>query len=150
MKKPDMWQIRQPFAHILCLALVIRITWGLDGSEFSGGFLTGPLLSMADFGIVLFVLALVASFLIPRVSAAVGLAAALLCIPLYLFFLAPIPFSNIFAPGHEFSVQPTPGFHWGKWTVAGLLALSLTSVLCVRRVAARGAIGTNQPATSVT
>lgn len=107
------------------------------GTEFEGGYLTGPLLSMAWIGILLFVLAIVVTFWVPRVAAAVELAASLLCLPIRLYFLAPVPFAETFAPGHEFKLQPSPGFHWEKWTVIGLLVLAVTSFLCVRCIARR-------------
>jgi MFS-type transporter involved in bile tolerance (Atg22 family) len=135
MKKPKMGQVWQAISCILCFLLAVRITDGLDGTEFSGGWLTGPLLSMADMGILLFVFAFVATFVFPRVAAVLGLASSLLCLPLYLFFIAPVPFNRVFGFGHQFKVQPTPGIHWEKWTVTGLLALVLTCFLCARRIA---------------
>lgn len=135
MKKPETQRVWQAISLLLCFLLALRITNGLDESEFSGGWLTGPLLSMADKGILLFVLAFVATFVFPRVAAVLGLASSLLCLPLYLFFIAPVPFNQVFGFGHQFSVQPTPGLHWGKWTVTGLLALFITCFLCARRIA---------------
>lgn len=71
----------------------------------------------------------------PRIAAAIGLASSLLCLPLYLFFIAPVPFAQVLARGHEFKVQPVPGFHWRTWPVTGLLALAVTVYICVRRIA---------------
>jgi MFS-type transporter involved in bile tolerance (Atg22 family) len=137
MKKPEMPQVWQAISYLLCFLLALQITDGLDGTEFSGGWLTGPLLSMADFGILLFLLALLGTFVYPRVAAVVGLASSLLCLPLYLFFLAPVPFNQVFGFGHQFKVQPSPGFHWGKWTVIGLVTLAVTCFMCARRITAR-------------
>jgi len=141
MKKPEMQQVWQATSCLLCAFFALKITDGLEGTEFSGGWLTGPLLWMADIGTLLFVLALFVTFVYPRVAAAIGLASSLLSLPLYLFFIAPVPFSQVFGFGHQFKVQPSPGFHWGKWTVTGLLTLAVTSFLCVRRIAARKAPG---------
>ena len=135
MKRPNIAQTFQAGSLLLCVFLALQITSGLDGTEFSGGWVTGPLLSMADIGTLLFVLALVLTFLFPRVSAALGLASTLLCLPLYCFFIAPVPFAQAFASGHEFKVQPAPGFQWHTWPVTGLLALAVTIYLGIRRFA---------------
>jgi len=87
LKKPDIGQAFQAGSFLLCIFLALHITRGLDGTEFSGGWLTGPLLSMVDIGTVLFILALVLTFLLPRVAAVIGLASSLLCLPLYCFFI---------------------------------------------------------------
>ena len=135
MRRPDIEQVFQAGSFLLCVFFELQITSGLDATEFSGGWLTGPLLSMADIGTLLFVLALVLTFLFPRVAAAIGLASSLLCLPLYCFFIAPVPFAQVFAHGHEFKVQPTQGFQWHPWPVTGLLALAVTIYLCIRRFA---------------
>jgi hypothetical protein len=136
VKRPDIQQVYQASSCVLCVFLALKDTDGLEGTEFSGGWLTGPLLSMADIGTLLFVLAVVATFVFPRVAAAIGLASSLLCLPLYLFDIAPVPFAQVFARGHEFKGYVAPGFHWHTWPVAGLLALALTVYLCTRRIAA--------------
>jgi hypothetical protein len=82
----------QAIGSILCLAITCRLTWPLDGSEFSGGRITGPLLDMADAGILLFALSLLIGFWLRRIAALAALAATLLCLPLCLLFLAPGPF----------------------------------------------------------
>jgi hypothetical protein len=91
LKRPDREQASQAGSFLLSVFLALEITSGLDGTEFSGGWLTGPLLSMEDIGTLLFVLALVLTFLFPRVAAGIGLASSLLCLPLYCFFIAPVP-----------------------------------------------------------
>src|SRR5579872_2218063 len=65
---------------------------------------------MADSGTLLFILAIVLTFLLPRVAAAIGLASSLLCVPLCCFFIAPLLFAHVFARGMEFSSKPAPGF----------------------------------------
>ena len=115
MKKPDIQQVYQVGSFLLCVSLALQIESGLEGGEFSGGWLTGPLLSMEDIGITLFIVAVALTFVFPRVAAATGLASSLLSLPLYLFFIAPVPFAQVFARGHEFKVQPASGFHWHMW-----------------------------------
>jgi hypothetical protein len=138
MRKPDAWQVFQAISFLLCFCLALRVTSGLDGTEFSGGWLTGPLLSMADVGIVLFVPAFLLIFVMPRLAAAIGLLSSLLCVPLCCFFISPLPFAHVFARGHEFKVQPTPGFHWHAWPVVTLFAAALACYLCFRRFTVSG------------
>jgi len=139
VKKPNIRQVYQAGSFLLCVFLALRIEPGLDeGGEFAGGWLTGPLLSMEDTGITLFIVAVVLTFVFPRVAAAIGLASSLLCLPLYLFFIAPVPCAQVFARGHEFKVQPASGFHWLTWPVTGLLALAVTLCFCIRCLAATG------------
>jgi hypothetical protein len=135
VKKPGLQQVYQAGSFLLCVFLGLQITDGLEGTEFSGGWLTGPLLAMEDIGTLLFVLAVVVTFVFPRIAAAIGLASSLLCLPLYFFFIAPIPFAQVFARGHEFKVQPAPGFHWHTLPLTGLLALAVMLYFCVRRLA---------------
>jgi hypothetical protein len=118
-----------------CLAgvvIVLRNTSGLEGTEFSGGWLTGRLLSMADIGAVLFVLALVVTFWLRRIAEGLGLAASLLCLPLLLYVVAPVPFNEIFGFGHPLTAQPSGGFHRDPWAIAGLAVLAFTAYLCLR------------------
>ena len=135
LRKQQLWLI------VSCLACVVAVlgnTSSVEGTEFSGGWLTGPLLSMADVGAALFVLAVIVTFRAPRIAAAVGLASSLLCLPLYLYFIAPVRFSQIFGSGHEFTVQPSGGFHWDTLPIAGVLTLAVTTYVCFRGIAVAG------------
>jgi hypothetical protein len=107
-----------------------------EGTEFSGGWLTGLFLSMTDIGTALFVLALIGSFVYPRIARAIVLASSLLCLPLYLYFIAPAPSTQIFGFGHEFSVEPGGGLHWDRWAIAGVLTLAVATYVCSRGFAA--------------
>jgi hypothetical protein len=134
LKRPDFQQVTQAVSFLICVFLALQITSGLEGTEFSGGWLTGPLLSMEDTGAALFIVAVVLTFVFSRVAAGIGIASSVLCLPLYLFSIAPVPFAQIFARGHEFKTHPIPGFHWHMWPVTGLLALAVTVYVCIRRV----------------
>jgi len=133
--KPNAGQAFQAASFLLCVSLALKLTNGLEGTEFSGGWLTGPLLAMAELAIILFVLALVLTFFFPRIAAAMGIVSALLCLPLYGFLLAPVPFARVFARGHEFSMQPEPGFHWHGWPVTALLSVAVALYFSIRRLA---------------
>jgi len=136
MKKPGTHQVALALICLVDVFVALQNTKGLDGTEFSGGWLTGPLLSMADIGMVLFLLAVGVAFVLPRVAAAMGLASSLLCLPLYLYLTAPVPFNRIFGFGHEFKVQPSGRFHWDRWAITGVLTLAVTTYICLRGVAA--------------
>jgi len=82
---------------VLCAVLTWKYPTGLEGTEFSGGQITGPMLNMFDIGTLLFVLALATTFLFPRIASIVALLASLLCFPLYFYFTAPGPFRRILA-----------------------------------------------------
>lgn len=135
VRKPDAGQAFQAASFLLCVYLALRLTSGLQGTEFSEGWLTGPLLSMADSAIILFALALILTLLSPRIAAAIGIVSSLLCLPLYCFVIAPVPFAHTFAPGHELSVQPAPGFHWQTLTVTALFSVGVALCFCIRRLA---------------
>jgi hypothetical protein len=141
-RRLDAEQAFQAASFLLCATLAIKLTSGLNGTEFSGGRLTGPLLTMADDAIILFVLALVLTFLFPRTAAVIGIASSLLCLPLYFFFIAPVPFAHLFAHGHEFSVPQTPGFHWRTWPVTASFAVAIAICFSVRRLAANARMAT--------
>jgi len=135
MKKPQKLQLWLAVSCLACVVVVLSNTNGLEGTEFSGGWLTGPLLSMADIGALLFVLALIVTFRTPKVAGVLGLASSLLCLPLYLYFMAPVPFSEIFGFGHQFKVQPSAGFHWDPWAIGGILTIAVTTYVCLRGLA---------------
>lgn len=137
-RKPNIGQAVQAGSFVACAILTLQLTDGLEGTEFSGGWLTGPLLSLADIGTALFILALILSFLFPRVAAGIGLASCLSCLPLYCFFIAPVPFAHVFARGHEFKVQPLPGLHWHIWPVTALIAVAVAMCICIRCLTASG------------
>src|SRR5215831_1407862 len=104
---------------------------GLDGSEFSGGWLTGPILNLQFSGVLLVTLALPILFVFPRASAAMTLAAVLCCLPLhlYFYFLTPGFFRGLF-PG-EYSVTARSYFEFSSldfWSVMALSGLTLVSL----------------------
>ena len=145
MKKPGRQQLGLASSCLVCVIVALRNTNGLEGTEFSGGWLTGPLLSMTDIGTVLFVLALILTFMYPRIAGAIGIASSLLCLPLYLYFIVPVPFNKIFGFGHQFKVQPSGGFHWDRWAIAGVLTLAVTIYISLRGFAVTSRTQTPEP-----
>jgi di/tricarboxylate transporter len=79
MGKSPKEKIWQAIACLACVA-VLRIHLNDYGtSEFSGGWLTGPLLEMADLSSLLFLVALVLTFFLRKTAATIALAGVLLC-----------------------------------------------------------------------
>src|SRR5579864_9746616 len=76
---------------VSCLFCLIMWRYGpkLDGTEFSGGWLTGPLLTLYNSGTLLYGTALLLTFIFRRISAAITIVASLLCLLLYAYFVAP-------------------------------------------------------------
>lgn len=112
---------------LLCVVVAWTHTDGFGASEFSGGRLTGPIFSMFNYGSLMFVLALLLTFFLRFIAAAIALGASLLCLPLYLYVTAPGPFRRVF-PG-EYSVPLQSGFVWSRWAVLGML--TLVGAICI-------------------
>jgi len=129
MKKPGKYQLWQASSFALCIA----VAWtqlDLAGSEFSGGRVTGPIFSLFESGFLVFVLAMLLTFMYRRVGAVMGIAASLLCVPLYLYVIAPGPFRFIF-PGNWKSPLEA-NLIWNTWAIAGLLSLAVAVFGSVR------------------
>jgi hypothetical protein len=137
MKKPSTQQLALPLCCLVCIIVSWCASYDREG-EFSGGQLTGPLLTSNDTGAILFALTIVVTFLHLRIASAIAIVSSTLCLPLYLYLVAPIPFSRVFGLGHEFSVQPIASFHWNTLAIAGILALAITIYLCLRGFAVTG------------
>ena len=114
-------QLAQAFGALLCAGVACRFTLNLEGTEFSGGRVTGPLLHMQGIGIPLFLLAAVLTFPFRRVASAIALLACLLCIPLHLLFTAPGPFRWVFRG--EWKTPLSSSFVWEWWSVGAIAAL---------------------------
>ena len=130
MTRDGKTKITQSAVCLLCAVIVWRYGSDLEGTEFSGGWLTGPLLDMEETGSLLFVLALLLTFFYRRIAAATTLIACLLCLPLYLYFTAPGPFRRVFRG--EYSVPLQASFVWNKWNITGIVALTIAACLGIR------------------
>ncbi len=109
---------------LLCTVLTWKYGSSLEGTEFSGGRVTGPILDMKDVGALLFVLAFPLTFFYRRTAAATVLIACLLSLPLYFYFSAPGLFRMLFRG--EYSVPLNASFAWDNWAIAGMIALAIT------------------------
>lgn len=74
-------------------------------------------------------LALVLTFVRPRIAAALAIVASLLCLPLYLYFTAPGPFRRVF--GGEYSVPLQANFVWDRSAVLGVLTVAVALCTCI-------------------
>ncbi len=116
--KQELWQAS---SCLLCIAVAWVHLDDLGAGEFSGGWLTGPLFTRADDGSILFVLAIALTFLYRRIAAAIALVASLLCVPLYLYFIAPGSFRWVLRG--EYSVPLRANFVWNNWAIAGITSI---------------------------
>jgi hypothetical protein len=127
----DLKQKLAPAAACLICAIMARnYGVGLAGTEFSGGRVTGPLLDLYDIGLLLFVLALLLTFFLRRVAAATCIAASLLCLPLYLYFVAPGPFPRVL--GGTYSVPRRSDFVWDRRASIEILILVIAASVGLR------------------
>jgi len=124
------FRMLQSAACLLCAILVWRYVAPLEGTEFGGGRITGPLLQIANFSVLLFFLGLVLSLLRNRFTAAVTLAATLFALPVFLYFVCPGPFRQAFKG--NYSVPAPANFVWDTPSVVGMVALALAIFISFR------------------
>jgi glycerol-3-phosphate acyltransferase PlsY len=116
-------------ACLLCAYLTFRDPYGLSGSEFSGGTVTGRLLELNFSGFFVFAAALLVVFVFPRVAAVAAVAASILCFPLCLYFVAPGFFHWIFKG--PWKVPLRSYFVADRWALENVVALMLAAVVSI-------------------
>jgi hypothetical protein len=130
MKSADTWK---KAALTVLLLLSLRVLWlsdwGVNGTEFSAGRVTGRLLDFCDMGTLALIPALVAVYWLPRVSASIALLAGLSCLPLLLYFMAPGPFRMVFKG--EWSVPLQSNFVWARWTVFPVMTITAMMIIAL-------------------
>jgi len=128
-----LYNLSQAASCFLCAVLALRYAFPLDGTEFMGGSVTGPILKSSSMGILLFLAALPLAFMRRRrISGLVMLLASVLCLPLYLYFAIPGPFRWLFRGQYEIPLQTN--VVWEKWSIAGILAIVITISFGLRDV----------------
>jgi hypothetical protein len=130
MTKDLKQKLAQVTVYLLCVILLWRYGSDLEGTEFSGGWLTGPLLHMKDVGTLLFIAAMLLTFFFPRIAAAITILASLLSLPLYLYFTAPGPFRRVVGGMHSVPLQAN--FTWNTWAVFGIFILVIAAGVSFR------------------
>jgi len=117
-------------AYLLCAYWVLGDPYDLAGSEFTGGWLTGRLLSLNFAGFFLFAGAALLVLVFPRISAVTAIVACFLCLPLYLYFVFPRMFRLIFRGEWSVPLLP-PYFVADKWAIESIVTLVLAASLSV-------------------
>jgi hypothetical protein len=130
MEKLSRNTVWQAAAYLACTGVLwIRLD-AFGASEFSGGRITGKLSTIADLGFLLFLVALLLTIFFRRVAAAIALAATMLCLPFYIYILAPGPCRQIFKS--EYSIPLQRPFVWNDWAVVGVLSLVIAAFLSLQ------------------
>ncbi len=114
---------------LLAFWLVLRDINVVDGTEFIGGSVTGPILTMSEFAIIIFVAGIVLVFPFPRVASVIGLLASLLTVPFLLYFIAPGPVRAVFRG--EYSVPIQSNFVWSRWSLEPAIAILIVITISV-------------------
>lgn len=130
--------VRQSLLQVVSIVVGAAVSWyrflGLDGTEFSGGWLTGPMLNVQFSGTIIITTALLIAFVYRRVSAWITLAAALLCLPLHLYFLVPGAWPGV-------SKNPVQRlFHFNSldfWSVTALVVAACIAISVLQNASAR-------------
>jgi hypothetical protein len=119
-------KLSQAMICFLCAILTWRFEFPLEGSEFRGGTVTGPILNMSNVGVLLFMVALPMAFVSPRrIAGVVMLLASLLCLPIYLYFTFPGIFRSIFQGQYSIPLQADVVLE--EWSVIGFAALVIAA-----------------------
>jgi hypothetical protein len=135
MKKPGKTGILQATSFVVCAAVAWMQADRVDGTEFVGARVTGPIFSLFESGMLIFVLAIVLTFMYRWIAAVAGFVASLACFPFYLYFLAPGPFRSVFRG--IYSVPLQSNFVWDNGMIGGSLTLAVAAFVCVRSLAHR-------------
>ena len=107
-------------ACLVCAVLGWRFTATLEGTEFSGGWLTGPLLTIHGLSIVLFLVSAALIVVYRRAAVIIGVAASIGALPLYAYSALPGVFHSVFRGE---SAVPAPSFVANGWALAGIAAV---------------------------
>jgi len=130
-------KVLQAIGYLVGSVTAMRFVDILGPSEYSGGRITRHLFTMLDTGAMMFLLALILAFFIPRIAAVIGLAAGLLCLPAYGLILAPGPFQSVLQRlfGGEWEMPLRFwSFRWDSWAVVGLLTIAAAVFIFLQRV----------------
>src|SRR5439155_9853545 len=140
MKNNGGRNLTQAAACLICAIPAWRYSIILEGTEFSGGTVTGPLLSFESAAAYLLILGLVLTFLYRRIAAVVTVAACVLCLPFYLYFIAPGPFRRVVQNAGfkgEWLVFGRADFVWNGWAVAGVVSVAIALYVCLAALLVR-------------
>ena len=116
---------------LLCAVAAWNSSADFIGTEFSGGSVTGRTLDASLGGAALYLVALVAIFIVPRAAGILALVASILCLPIYVYRILPRLFVQV--SGGEWIDPPRAPFVCDGWSIGGVLAGVLVAWSCLRR-----------------
>jgi hypothetical protein len=135
MAKLNRQNVCPAIAFLACAGVLWIHLDNFEASEFSGGWLSGKILMMADIGVLLLFSAMVLTIFVPRAGAIVALVAIVLCFPFYLYVVVPGPYRRIFQGEYSFPLQRE--FAWNSWAIAGIVTLIFAALFSVRSLSRR-------------
>ena len=132
LTKQRLWQAG---ICLICLVFVSRELEIAGPTEFRGGYITGPLFRLADWGWASFVVGLLVAIKYQRIASVLFLAAALFCFPMFSYDVFRGYIDKIF---HSQSSLPLESnFHWEMWSALTILSLTIALYLSLRNLLAR-------------
>jgi hypothetical protein len=123
-------KVLQAAVCLLCAVAAWNSLEDLTGTELIGGTVTGPMINVAAIAAIVLLLAVIMTFIWPRVAAIGAFVASTLCLPLYVYRTLPRLFRLIF-PG-SYKGPPEGSFIWHSWSIIGLFTTVLVAYLCYR------------------
>jgi hypothetical protein len=132
MKSITKQRLWQAAVCLVCLVLVFRECGIAGPTEFSGGYITGPVFRMADWGWVLFFLGLPVAIKFHRIASVIFLAASLLCLPMFSFIVLPGYFDKVFHAQSSIPLQSK--VNWDMMSILTVLSLAITFYLSLRNL----------------
>ena len=135
MTKNRQVQYTQAAISLICMIVVWLFTAPWDGTEFSGGRVTGLLLHMANLAIVFFVIAGVLAFVRGVLGGAACLIGCLLAFPIYFYFVLPGPFRSLIRGEYSVPLRSSVAFTFSS--ALGMFALTLATFFSVRVLLSR-------------
>jgi len=116
---------------LLCAAAAVNSFEDISGTEAVGGIVTGPMITAAAVGALLFFAAILMTLLAPLIARLSVTVAFFLCLPLYIYRTLPAFFRVLF-PG-EYKGGVEGNFVWHRWSITGVLASIFVVYLCYKR-----------------
>ena len=110
-------------AYLLSAMMMYWTSTDFEGTEYSGGRISGPLLELLAAGGLLFVVASALCGFRPKAAATVSLVASALSLPLYLFNTLPVSFLARILPFPSSVPDASGRFRFDRWQVACMLVL---------------------------
>jgi len=119
---------------VLCALVGATFSEPFQGTEFSGGFLTGRILGLHDASLLLFVASAGLAFVDRRLAIIGVLFGCLLALPLYAYLVAPGPFRALFPGNYKDPLNgPFTSNARGIGAFAAIIILTMASVIASRR-----------------